>query len=213
MIKSDNLDQLAAALSQFQGEVENVEKSKKAMHHSYADLPGILEEIRPILSKYKLSVVQLPSAAHERVALTTLLMHESGQYIGSTVEMEVEISLNREGKKTMSLAQSVGAVITYARRYALAAIVGVGQEDTDAVVENGVPVKSLKRSHTNPPKSNTPEFTPITSEQAQVMVDLIDGDRTTLENILAWGKTMDINNFPSDKYERAVQRLKELKVA
>jgi hypothetical protein len=60
------------------------------------------------------------------ISVTTILMHESGEYIESM------LSLPQEANSRMSAAQQAGAVITYARRYALAACLGIAQQDDDA---------------------------------------------------------------------------------
>ncbi len=128
MEKSENISNLALSLSLLQGEIKDVHKDKKGYGYSYADLSSVLEIIRPLLSKYKLALAQLPGCIGERLSLTTMLMHESGQWISSTIEMPIEKA------KNMSLAQATGSVMTYARRYALAAIMGVAQTDNDASI-------------------------------------------------------------------------------
>lgn len=56
-----------------------------------------------------------------RLNITTMLAHSSGQYISSTLTMTV----------TKLDPQAIGSAITYGRRYALAAMVGLAQEDDD----------------------------------------------------------------------------------
>ena len=73
------------------------------------------------MSKYGLSVTQGNEVIPAAVCVTTTLMHKSGQWIRSKVKLPLE-------KKT---CQSVGAAITYGRRYGLSAIVGIGQYDAD----------------------------------------------------------------------------------
>ncbi len=130
MNKSDDISQLALALSKLQGEIKDAYKDRKGYGYQYADLSSVLDIIRPLSSKYRLSITQLPGAVGEKVSLETILMHESGQWISSTIEMPVQIS------KGMSMAQSTGAVLTYARRYALAAVFGIAQSDNDATHED-----------------------------------------------------------------------------
>lgn len=129
MNKSDDIGELASALSKLQGEIKDAIKDTTAHKYKYADLSQVLEISRPLLSKNGLSVSQLPGAAHDKITVDTILMHESGQWISSTIEMA---AIPANG---MNAAQAIGAVITYARRYALAAIVGITQTDTDAVAD------------------------------------------------------------------------------
>ncbi len=126
MNKSDEINELAKSLSKVQGEIHNAFKDKSGYGYKYVDLASILDITRPLLSKYGLSVSQLCGSANDLATVETVLMHESGQWISSTIEMGIERG------KGMSLAQAVGSVITYARRYALAAIVGIAQTDDDA---------------------------------------------------------------------------------
>lgn len=128
MNKSDNIANLMLALSKFQGECQDVFKSKKGYGYSYADLAGVLDMVRPLCAKYELAVSQLCTneANAVSVGVETLLSHSSGEWISSALYMPVTAS------KGMSAAQAAGSVITYARRYALAAILGIAQTDNDA---------------------------------------------------------------------------------
>ncbi len=136
MNKSDTIGKLAGALSIFQNTVQDVYKCKKGYGYSYADLSSILEEVRPGLAANGLSVSQLCSSLNEAgipyVGVETILMHNSGEWISSVYHMSVQVG------KGMSLAQASGSVITYARRYALAAILGITQTDNDASIREDV---------------------------------------------------------------------------
>lgn len=123
MNKSDEINDLATALSKAQGEIENASKNSTNPHFKskYADLAEILNTARPVLSKHGLSITQMPSYDAGHVSVETLLMHGSGQWVSSTVSAPV----------TKQDAQGVGSAITYCRRYALAAVCGLAQEDDD----------------------------------------------------------------------------------
>ena len=125
-----DIDKLAAALSKFQGEVLNAHKDKQGYNYSYADLANVLDTVRPIMAKNGLSVSQMPVAASDnKIALKTILLHESGQYIESIYELPIA------GGAKMSVAQAAGSTITYMRRYALAAVLGIAQDDDDAALQ------------------------------------------------------------------------------
>ena len=119
------IEKLAEALAKAQAQIKGAVKSAENPYFKskYADLSEVWEVIRKPLSDNGLSVVQLPGwdSTAGRVTLTTMLLHTSGQKISSTISMRPE-------KDT---PQAVGSAITYARRYALAAMVGVVQEDDD----------------------------------------------------------------------------------
>lgn len=143
MKTSESVAKIAEALCNFQTEVQDAPKDSQAHKYKYADLGTILELVRPVMAKYKLSAVQMPCNDGDQVGVTTRLMHNSGEWLESTLFMGVSASAG------MSLAQSAGSVITYARRYSLAAVLGITQTDDDAVVE------APKKKHAPKPKAET----------------------------------------------------------
>ena len=124
MNKSEIIKELAIALSKFQGEVKNPANtaSNPFFKSKYAPLNDVLNLVRPILSKNGLSVVQAPSGDGENIIVTTTLLHQSGESI------EFQPLILKADKAT---AQGAGSAITYARRYALSAILGISSEDDD----------------------------------------------------------------------------------
>lgn len=134
----ENLNEIATALSKLQGEILNATKDKQGYNYSYADLAQILDISRPLMSKHGLSLTQMPTTQTDgKIGLTSLLIHTSGQSIQSFFELPIE------GAAKMSTAQACGSVITYMRRYALAAILGIAQTDEDASSQQ---VKKAKAS-------------------------------------------------------------------
>lgn len=93
--------------------------------YMYAALKEIVEKVRPILKAAGLVVVQLPTTSDRGLPmLTTRLQHKSGQWI------EGDMDLLSPGT-----SQSMGSAITYGRRYALCAMLGIvteGDDDGDA---------------------------------------------------------------------------------
>ncbi len=127
MVTSQNINELAAALAKAQGEFSAAPKLSKNPHYksNYADLASVWSVIRKPLSDNGLSVVQGAGKAKEGdgVAISTLLLHTSGQWIESV------LTLN----PSKDDPQGYGSAITYGRRYGLAAMVGVvADEDDDA---------------------------------------------------------------------------------
>lgn len=121
--QSESIGELAKALSTAQGEMDAAKKDSKGNYGKYTTISSILEVVKDALSKNGLAVVQAPMPCESgNICLRTTLMHSSGQWIASQLVMKAE---------NVS-PQKMGAVITYARRYALAALLGVGQEDDDA---------------------------------------------------------------------------------
>ena len=129
MDKSESINELATALSKAQSCIEDATKSTEAYNYKYADLSQILRLVRPVFAENGLSLTQFPCDGGSSVSVESMLMHSSGQWLSQKFSMDVEAS------KGMSKAQAAGVVITYMRRYALAAIAGITQEDNDAAVQ------------------------------------------------------------------------------
>lgn len=130
LAQSPEIDQLAAALAAAQAELHNpalnreakVElKSGGSYEHKFADLPGILATVRPVLGKHGISFMQVPSQINGSNYLVTRLMHGSGQWIQSA------LPLSPIGERI----QAWGGQITFLKRYALSAILGVAGENDD----------------------------------------------------------------------------------
>lgn len=121
---SDSVAALAAALAKAQGMMSHASKDANNPHFKsrYADLAAVWSAVREPLSANGLSVVQTVAQGDGTVGVRSLLLHASGEWICSVLEMPV-------AQKT---PQGYGSALTYARRYALAALVGIAQDDDDA---------------------------------------------------------------------------------
>lgn len=122
-MKSEQINELASALAKAQAEIESAAKSAQNPHFKsrYADLASIRDACQGPLSKHGLSVTQTVESGEHGFVLVTSLMHSSGQWIEGRMGLILQ-------KNDM---QGLGSALTYARRYSLAAIVGVAQDDDD----------------------------------------------------------------------------------
>ncbi len=129
MEQSEQINELAASLSKAQGKITGALKdsSNPFFKTKYADLASVWDACREQLSANGLAVVQTVSGEGEMLRVTTSLIHSSGQWMRDTLPL----------KPSKSDPQGIGSAITYARRYALAAIVGVAQIDDDAEAAMG----------------------------------------------------------------------------
>lgn len=124
MFKSEQINELAAALSKAQGSMESAKKdsANPFFKSKYADLAAVVEAIRKPFADNGLAYTQLPArCAGEEVQVVTVLLHSSGQWIASETNVPV----------TKRDAQGYGSALTYARRYGLQAIAGLAAEDDD----------------------------------------------------------------------------------
>jgi hypothetical protein len=121
---SDQCAELYGALAKAQGMMGRAFKdaNNPAFRTKYTSLASVLEAILPAFNSAGLCVLQHPVLDQDVVHLTTLITHESGQWMRSLCSMPVA------GKKD---AHAVGSAISYLRRYTLASICGVIQSDDD----------------------------------------------------------------------------------
>ena len=124
MKKSESIANLAQALCDFQGEITNPKNTaaNPFFKSKYAPLSEVINTTKELMFKHGLSCLQSPSGDGEHIIITTLLMHSSGEWI------EGEPLVLKADKVT---AQGAGSAITYGRRYALSAILGIASEEDD----------------------------------------------------------------------------------
>ncbi|PFE42465.1 recombinase [Bacillus cereus] len=124
MNRSETIGKLAKSLVLFNLEVNKIAKDadNPFFKNNYATLDTIIDEIRPILSKHGLSIMQIPSGDGQNVTLKTLLLHETGEWLESD-----ELTM----KPVKNDPQAVGSCITYARRYSLAAFLSLNTGEDD----------------------------------------------------------------------------------
>lgn len=114
---------LFAALAAAQGEVENATKASTNPHFKsrYADLAEVLNTVRPVFAKHGLGIIQSTGFDGARVEVTTAITHKEGGFVTSSASCV----------PAKADAQGIGAATTYLRRYGLAAMAGIAQEDDD----------------------------------------------------------------------------------
>jgi hypothetical protein len=124
MKRSEMINEISKAMANAQGEMEPALKSSKNpfFKSNYADLAAIMESIKVPLKKNDLSVWQDVITNEKGISVCTMVSHSSGQWIEFG---PLEIALAKRD------AQSVGSAITYAKRYALSAAVGVVSDNDD----------------------------------------------------------------------------------
>lgn len=128
MKTSEQLDLIGPALAAALGDMRDVVKSAQGYGYKYAALDQLTSMARPVLAAHGLAALQEATATESGACVTTRLLHASGQWI-ETEPLPMVV----EAKKGLSVAQNLGAVLTYARRYQLQALLGIAaEEDTDA---------------------------------------------------------------------------------
>ena len=151
MTKSESIIAVCGALSKAQAEMPVVafDAQNKFLNNKYASLGAVIQASRPILAKYKLSLVQFPisgacdrtngtdgtdaNGAHgvtrptvDYIGVESVLTHESGEFIAERILVPIT---EEKGKSRVQVA---GSILTYLRRYSWASILGMyADQDTD----------------------------------------------------------------------------------
>jgi hypothetical protein len=214
---SERIGTIAAALAKAQAELSNPEKTLTAVIQSpfpreaaktfrYASLAAGLDIVRKSLSQHEIATIQTtridPANAH--VYLTTLLAHASGEWISS--DWPVCAAKETESPHRM------GAALTYARRYALFALVGIaGEDDLDAPdVIAGPPTSANPRS-TPPAKGKPPGSVlnrpPVLGIQDSAgLHERLLAELARANDLLAWAKaSLPIKNTLQEVDARSVE--------
>lgn len=141
-----SLAKLYDALCKAQSEIESAKlDSENPYYHSrYASLSAIYAVIKKPFANHGLCVIQSPSLEDGRVVVETTIAHVSGQSVSSKISM----------KPDKDQPQAIGSVITYARRYGLAAMAGVCNDDDDG--ESAMNRNENQRSAKAQQKQNRP---------------------------------------------------------
>jgi len=145
------IGELAKALSAAQGQLSTAKKKSTNPHFKskFADLSEVWEACRAALSKNKIAVIQCPQFTDKCDYLETTLVHESGEYMVSRMVLK-----NAKGDM-----QGLGSSISYAKRYSLAAMVGVTSEDEDDD-GNAASIPTSNQQPANKPSTQVPIFDP-----------------------------------------------------
>ena len=124
MNTSESIKNLAASLCKAQAEMGGAVKDSKNpfFKSDYADLTSVIKAIKEPFANHGLSYTQFPTNDDGRIGVSTLLMHESGEYLEHSYTLPT----------TKADPQAAGSAITYARRYALQSIAGIPTADDDA---------------------------------------------------------------------------------
>lgn len=155
--QSATLAKFAPAFVKAQAAIKYAAKDKNNPHFksSYADLASVMEACREALTANEIAVIQRGAPAGDgKLGLETILLHSSGEWISGTGE----VALGRGDGP-----QAYGSAITYARRYFLAAMVGVCPDDDDGEAAEG---RGGQRQSAQPPRQSKPAPSPTTDPEA-----------------------------------------------
>ncbi|MGN1245586.1 MAG: ERF family protein [Muribaculaceae bacterium] len=137
---STEISAISAAVSAFQGEIEqpSLNKENPYFKSRYVDLSGVLKSAQKLLAKNGLAVMQIISGGD----IITLLTHKSGQWIKSICPIG-----------NYKSQQERGSAITYTKRYAICAMLGIAA-DTDDDGNSATDADKKGNGKTLPPNDN-----------------------------------------------------------
>lgn len=175
-------DKICAAYVAAFAELEAATKTASNPHFKskYADLPTVIDAIKPHLSKHGLAFMQMPKPSEGGISIETILIHTSGDKLSMGV---LFVPANRQD------AHGYGSALTYARRYALQTCFGLPTEDDDGNA-------AVKAQQPASVKTITPE------QFAQLQL-LIDATGTDVTVMAAHYKVPAIAMLPSTAFETA----------
>lgn len=175
MERSESIAEISKALNTFRTAVKQPVKSASNpfFKSKYVALEGVVNAIDSALKDTGLSYVQEATSEGNQVGVTTLLLHESGEWIEMT-PLTLPVTKND--------AQAFGSAETYARRYSLSAAFGITSDlDDDGNAANSNPPAQQptkpKRSTTQARKETINELAESISkiknvEKSQVLVEV-----------------------------------------
>jgi hypothetical protein len=169
-MQSPDIGKLAEALAAAQSEMEGAKKdaANPFFKSEYSTLFSVWQACREQLTKNKLAVTQTMESNGQLTVYTTL-MHSSGQWIRSALS----ITPGKAGP------QELGSCITYLRRYALAAMVGLSPLDDDAEAA----MQEVRKQPTAKPPAKTPESKPKSKTPIETYLDSMAKAKAVLNKI------------------------------
>jgi len=204
MNRSENIATLAAALCAAQAEIRGAAKDAEnpLFRSKYATLASVWDACREPLTSNGLSIVQVPEATGEpgTCTLTTVLLHTSGEWLSSTFTVPVLPQIVNKGQDPVQSPQGYGSALTYARRYALSAMVGIAPDDDDGnAASQTAPARSFQ-----PPRTEKP---PLNRAAAIRKIKELGGDVGHAETLsddalVAYGKAL--KSLPEEQKAAAV---------
>ena len=218
---SSEIGSLAKALAAAQSKVTGALRDRKNPHTGsmYADLAGIWAACREPLSANDLAIVQTTEPhGMEGVCVVTMLIHSSGQWIRGRLFVPCVGQTRKDGRVMPVDAQTFGSALTYARRYALAAMVGVTPEDDDAeAAVRATRERSAPAANDNGSTKSTPAKSDVDVNALVSAISSAENTDALAKAILAAGRVKDAGKLTPADLDRCrsaqAQRVRELEAA
>ena len=200
MKTSEQLNELFSALSKAQESIKNAQKEgyNPMFRSNYTTVTSVLDAIKPVY-KENISIMQMP----EMDKLITRVGHSSGQWL------EIETPLFVGEPKGMSKMQAYGNAVTYARRYALVSLFGIGQEDNDGNDGNHNEPTQKKETLKKPLNQNPNKTTDRKQGFLDSMKKLAAIDNESFVNLLGAAGYERAEDVPEESFAKVYKQMKE----
>jgi len=182
---STEIGKLTEALCNAQARIEGAKEdaTNPFFKSKYADLSSIWRACKKPLCENGLAIFQTIENGGDKIYLVTTLAHTSGQWMRSYMPVIM----------TKQDPQSVGSAVTYSRRYALSAMVGVCPADDDAEAA----MQPIRK----------PSMPVISKAQVEELEALLKGRPQLANELLDWADVDDINQIPCTKFSGAMKAI------
>lgn len=190
MKTSESVAKIAPALLAAQKAITFAAKDAVNPHYKskYADLPTVIDAVKPALNEAGIVFIQSASPSEPGyLAMTTRLMHQSGEWIEDTATLPLP----------KADPQGYGSASTYARRYGLAAICGLYQDDDDG--------NAAQKTATQAPAPVQPMT--LNDEQIASIEALASEVNVPLKKILDKAGVSALNEIPRLAYQSIITKL------
>lgn len=208
MKTSESTAKLTAALAKARVNIHHPKRASENPHlrNKFADLASVIDATLPALAAEGITVVQTVCSrvteAGNLVAAVSTRMSGHGEFIEDTAELPV---IEEKGLK---LAQSLGSVITYLRRYGWSAITGTASEPDDDGNENQNPAPAPRQAAAPAKPAAKPPLTgPSTDEQLKRIAALIHTTGSDRDKFLKAYKIKDIPDLTNAQAVDAIAKL------
>lgn len=197
MTTDNGIADLSSALVRAMGDLSDIRKGKEAKiptksggsyGYRYADLADTIQQVRPVLALHGLAVMQSPvSHDNDTVSIYTTIIHSSGQ----------QMTFGPLTLPAGRTAQETGSAITYGRRYALLACLGLAAEDDDGA--SAAPRQSQRPQPKAPATPRSEAETQIRTLLSQI--PSAQAQEIKQQFVAQFGKLSDL---PVDEHDEAL---------
>ena len=187
MLTSESITTIMPAFIKAQGNFAPALKQANNPHFKskYVALDGVIDAVAAPLRAEGIAIMQMTDVQDARTILETRLIHASGEWIGSRYPVH-PVKADPQGE---------GSALTYARRYALMALVGIAPEDDDG---NAATAAANK---------------PVSAEQAATIRDWITQTNSDEAKFCAAFAVKSVEELPASKFDAAVSAFKRKQAA